>query len=45
VLFGVFLHMAVDAGLDATINAAKILHEPDRPPASRQLICDERRDG
>jgi 5-methyltetrahydrofolate--homocysteine methyltransferase len=50
VLNSVFLHMAVDAGLDAAIvNAAKILPmnriDPRQREVARQLICDERRDG
>jgi 5-methyltetrahydrofolate--homocysteine methyltransferase len=50
VLNSVFLHMAVEAGLDAAIvNAAKILPmnriDPRQREVARQLICDERRDG
>lgn len=50
VLNSVFLHLAVEAGLDAAIvNAAKILPmnriEPRQREVARQLICDERRDG
>ncbi len=50
VLNSVFLHMAVEAGLDAAIvNAAKILPmnriEPHQREVARQLVCDERRDG
>jgi 5-methyltetrahydrofolate--homocysteine methyltransferase len=50
VLNSVFLHMAVEAGLDAAIvNAAKILPmnriDPRRREVARELICDERRDG
>ena len=50
VLNSVFLHMAVEAGLDAAIvNAAKILPmnriDPCQRDVARQLICDERRDG
>ncbi len=49
VLNSVFLHMAVEAGLDAAIvNAAKILPmnriDPRQREVARQLICDERRD-
>jgi len=50
VLNSVFLHMAVEAGLDAAIvNAAKILPmnriDPHQRDAARRLICDERREG
>jgi 5-methyltetrahydrofolate--homocysteine methyltransferase len=50
VLNSVFLHMAVEAGLDAAIvNAAKIVPlnriEPHQREVARQLIHDERRDG
>jgi 5-methyltetrahydrofolate--homocysteine methyltransferase len=50
VLNSVFLHMAVEAGLDAAIvNAAKILPmnriDPRQREVARQLVCDERRDG
>ncbi len=50
VLNSVFLHLAVEAGLDAAIvNAAKILPmnriEPRQREVARQLIHDERRDG
>jgi 5-methyltetrahydrofolate--homocysteine methyltransferase len=50
VLNSVFLHMAVEAGLDAAIvNAAKILPmnriDPHQREVARQLVCDERRDG
>jgi 5-methyltetrahydrofolate--homocysteine methyltransferase len=50
VLNSVFLHMAVEAGLDAAIvNAAKILPmnriDPRQREVARQLICDERHDG
>jgi len=50
VLNSVFLHMAVEAGLDAAIvNAAKILPmnriDPRQREVARELICDERRDG
>jgi 5-methyltetrahydrofolate--homocysteine methyltransferase len=49
-LNSVFLHMAVEAGLDAAIvNAAKILPmnriDARQREVARQLICDERRDG
>jgi len=50
VLNSVFLHMAVEAGLDAAIvNAARILPmnriDPRRRELARELIGDERRDG
>jgi len=50
VLNSVFLHMAVEAGLDAAIvNSAKILPmnriDPRQREVARQLVCDERRDG
>ena len=50
VLNSVFLHLAVEAGLDAAIvNAAKILPmnriDPRQREVARQLVCDERRDG
>jgi 5-methyltetrahydrofolate--homocysteine methyltransferase len=50
VLNSVFLHLAVEAGLDAAIvNAAKILPmnriDPSQREVARQLIHDERRDG
>ncbi len=50
VLNSVFLHMAIEAGLDAAIvNAAKILPmnriDPRRREVARELVCDERRDG
>ena len=50
VLNSVFLHLAVEAGLDAAIvNAAKILPmnriEPRQREVARELIHDERRDG
>jgi len=50
VLNSVFLHLAVEAGLDAAIvNAQRILPmnriEPRQLQVARQLILDERRDG
>jgi 5-methyltetrahydrofolate--homocysteine methyltransferase len=50
VLNSVFLHLAIEAGLDAAIvNASRILPlhriEPRRREVARQLVLDERREG